>query len=293
MPLIMMDQSSTPESDNQSANVHIKQGLAEQQDTLTKEDGSNNNENDDAIKQSIYDVIGTNDQELARRQYVDDEADEFESTDEHQSPRISRHKRLATESNSTPKLIKVYNDNDHSPTANGGSNGRLKQTDDSNYLSSSQNTSTNGCQIEYNNYSNNGNSRISEESDISKARISSQEPQQLHSDEPEQMRKLFIGGLDYKTSEDALKLHFEKFGDVIDCVVMREPQSKRSRGFGFVIYANSFMVDRAQEARPHEVDGREVQSKRAISREVSVSMEFFSRSSLDFSISLCVPTKHI
>lgn len=96
-----------------------------------------------------------------------------------------------------------------------------------------------------------------------------QQQQEYSSDEPEQVRKLFIGGLDYKTSEDTLKKHFDKYGDVLDCIVMREPQSRRSRGFGFVIYANSLMVDRAQEARPHELDGREVQTKRAISREVS------------------------
>lgn len=100
--------------------------------------------------------------------------------------------------------------------------------------------------------------------------------EQQNSEEPEQMRKLFIGGLDYKTSEATMKEHFEKYGDVIDCIVMREPQSKRSRGFGFVIYANSQMVDRAQEARPHEIDGREVQSKRAISREVSIRFDSFN-----------------
>ena len=32
----------------------------------------------------------------------------------------------------------------------------------------------------------------------------------------------------------------------------------RSRGFGFVTYARAFMVDEAQAARPHRVDGREV-----------------------------------
>lgn len=99
--------------------------------------------------------------------------------------------------------------------------------------------------------------------------IQSDQTAGLHSEEPEQLRKLFIGGLDYKTSEATLKQHFEKFGDVLDCVVMREPQSKRSRGFGFVIYSSSQMVDKAQESRPHEIDGREVQSKRAIAREVS------------------------
>lgn len=119
-----------------------------------------------------------------------------------------------------------------------------------------------------NELSKNGNSKH----DVDNER-QGQQQQQHHSEEPEQMRKLFIGGLDYKTSEATLKQHFERFGDVIDCVVMREPQSKRSRGFGFVIYANSSMVDKAQDARPHEVDGREVQSKRAISREVSMRNE--------------------
>lgn len=46
-------------------------------------------------------------------------------------------------------------------------------------------------------------------------------------EEPEQFRKLFIGGLDYKTSEETLKAHFEKWGEIVDCVVMRDPQTKR------------------------------------------------------------------
>lgn len=94
-------------------------------------------------------------------------------------------------------------------------------------------------------------------------------PKPTPSDEPEQLRKLFIGGLDYKTSEDTLRAHFEKWGDIIDCVVMRDPQTKRSRGFGFITYINSKMVDEAQRARPHKVDGREVEPKRAVPREDS------------------------
>lgn len=130
--------------------------------------------------------------------------------------------------------------------------------------------SLNGFPDENSSYSTNGISDHSENDNQTERNLQNHGLQVgQHSDEPEQMRKLFIGGLDYKTSETTLKQHFEKFGDVLDCVVMREPQSKRSRGFGFVIYANSLMVDKAQEARPHEVDGREVQSKRAISREVS------------------------
>ncbi|KAI7693482.1 hypothetical protein SSS_03775 [Sarcoptes scabiei] len=88
-------------------------------------------------------------------------------------------------------------------------------------------------------------------------------------DEPEQFRKLFIGGLDYKTTEETLKGHFQQWGEIVDCVVMRDPQTKRSRGFGFITYSKSSMVDLAQKARPHKVDGREVEPKRAVPREDS------------------------
>lgn len=87
--------------------------------------------------------------------------------------------------------------------------------------------------------------------------------------EPEQFRKLFIGGLDYKTTEDSLKGHFEQWGEIVDCVVMRDPNTKKSRGFGFITYKQAYMVDDAQAARPHKVDGREVEPKRAVPREDS------------------------
>lgn len=96
------------------------------------------------------------------------------------------------------------------------------------------------------------------------------------SDEPEQFRKLFIGGLDYKTTEETLRSHFEQWGEIVDCVVMRDPQSKRSRGFGFITYSKAHMVDDAQAARPHKVDGREVEPKRAVPREVRVFILAFT-----------------
>jgi len=42
----------------------------------------------------------------------------------------------------------------------------------------------------------------------------------------------------------------------------------RSRGFGFVVYTRVSMVDAAQAARPHVVDGREVETKRAVPKGV-------------------------
>ncbi|XP_071387956.1 heterogeneous nuclear ribonucleoprotein A3 [Centroberyx affinis] len=87
--------------------------------------------------------------------------------------------------------------------------------------------------------------------------------------EPEQLRKLFIGGLSFETTEESLRAHFEQWGTLTDCVVMRDPNNKRSRGFGFVTYASVIEVDDAMGARPHKVDGRVVEPKRAVSREDS------------------------
>jgi hypothetical protein len=45
--------------------------------------------------------------------------------------------------------------------------------------------------------------------------------------EPEHIRKLFIGGLDYRTTDDSLKKHFEQWGEIVDVVVMKDPKTKR------------------------------------------------------------------
>ncbi|XP_053159423.1 heterogeneous nuclear ribonucleoprotein A1 isoform X2 [Hemicordylus capensis] len=87
--------------------------------------------------------------------------------------------------------------------------------------------------------------------------------------EPEQLRKLFIGGLSFETTDESLRSHFEQWGTLTDCVVMRDPNTKRSRGFGFVTYSTVEEVDAAMNARPHKVDGRVVEPKRAVSREDS------------------------
>ena len=50
---------------------------------------------------------------------------------------------------------------------------------------------------------------------------------------------------------------------------MRDPNTKCSRGFGFVTYATVEEVDVAMNARPHKVDGRVVEPKRVVSREDS------------------------
>ena len=43
----------------------------------------------------------------------------------------------------------------------------------------------------------------------------------------------------------------------------------RSRGFGFVIFTRPEALDAVQAARPHDIDGRVVDTKRALPKSVS------------------------
>ncbi|TKC52749.1 hypothetical protein EI555_004609, partial [Monodon monoceros] len=70
--------------------------------------------------------------------------------------------------------------------------------------------------------------------------------------EPQHLRKLFTGGLSFETTNESLRSHFEQWGSLTYCVVMKDPNTKRSRGFRFVTYATVEEVDAAMNARPHK-----------------------------------------
>ncbi|XP_067617186.1 ribonucleoprotein RB97D-like isoform X2 [Eurosta solidaginis] len=82
--------------------------------------------------------------------------------------------------------------------------------------------------------------------------------------EADHLRKMFIGGLSAITTEESLRAFYKQWGEVVDAIVMRDPATKRSRGFGFITYSDTLGVDRAQAARPHVIDGKQVDSKRAL-----------------------------
>jgi heterogeneous nuclear ribonucleoprotein A1/A3 len=94
--------------------------------------------------------------------------------------------------------------------------------------------------------------------------VSKQQNEKL---EPEHFRKVFIGSLSYTTTDETLREYFCKFGDLVDCVIMKDSKTNKSRGFGFVTYSKSTMVDELMKNRPHRLDGRELETKRATPRE--------------------------
>lgn len=58
-------------------------------------------------------------------------------------------------------------------------------------------------------------------------------------------------------SETLLK-YFSRFGEVIDCIVMKNKDTGCSRGFGFVTYKDPKCVDLILSGEPHIIDGRQV-----------------------------------
>ncbi|KAI1705782.1 RNA recognition motif domain-containing protein [Ditylenchus destructor] len=78
--------------------------------------------------------------------------------------------------------------------------------------------------------------------------------------------KIFIGGLAPTTTDEMLLNLYSQFGVVRDCVVMRDKTTDRPRGFGFVTLSSKEEVDRAMDARPHVIDRRTVDPKRATPR---------------------------
>ncbi|CAH9095199.1 unnamed protein product [Cuscuta epithymum] len=78
--------------------------------------------------------------------------------------------------------------------------------------------------------------------------------------------KLFIGGISWETNEDKLKDYFQRYGQVVQAVVMRDKVSGKPRGFGFVDFADPNVLDTVLQDK-HTIDGRTVEAKRALPRE--------------------------
>lgn len=78
------------------------------------------------------------------------------------------------------------------------------------------------------------------------------------------MSKLFIGGLAWHTEEATLRQKFEEFGVVEEAVVVKDRDTGRSRGFGFVRYTNEQDAHNAIAAMNNvEFDGRTIRVDKA------------------------------
>jgi RNA-binding protein Musashi len=79
-------------------------------------------------------------------------------------------------------------------------------------------------------------------------------------------KKIFVAGFSLTTTYDSLQAYFEQFGEISDCVLVQDKETGKSRGFGFVTFADSAAVDEVLNKK-HQIDGRDVDCKRAIPRD--------------------------
>ncbi len=58
-------------------------------------------------------------------------------------------------------------------------------------------------------------------------------------------KKLYVGGLPYKTTEDELKAYFSSAGEVASAIIIMDKITGRSKGFGFVEMENEAEAENA------------------------------------------------
>ncbi|MBQ2548938.1 MAG: RNA-binding protein, partial [Treponema sp.] len=72
-------------------------------------------------------------------------------------------------------------------------------------------------------------------------------------------KKLYVGNLNYATTEDTLKNVFASYGEIVSAVVIKDRDTQQSKGFGFVELADDSAADKAiAELNGREIDGRRV-----------------------------------
>jgi RNA recognition motif-containing protein len=70
------------------------------------------------------------------------------------------------------------------------------------------------------------------------------------------MKKLYVGNLSYDTDGSKLEGLFAKFGTVNSAVVIKDRDTGRSKGFGFVEMDDAGAQAAMQDLNNKEVDGR-------------------------------------
>lgn len=71
------------------------------------------------------------------------------------------------------------------------------------------------------------------------------------------MKKLYAGNLPYSIDNDGLKNLFSEAGEVSSAMVIMDRMTGRSKGFGFVEFANDADADKAVEM----FDGKEIEGR--------------------------------
>ena len=72
-------------------------------------------------------------------------------------------------------------------------------------------------------------------------------------------KKLYVGNLNFDVTDSELEEAFSRFGDIVSTVVVKDRDSGRSKGFGFIEFAQETDAQQAKEAmNGKELNGRAI-----------------------------------
>jgi cold-inducible RNA-binding protein len=77
------------------------------------------------------------------------------------------------------------------------------------------------------------------------------------------MRKLYVGNLNYRTTEEQLRMYFEAVGPVEKVEIITDRETQRPRGFGFVTMGTEAHAKTAIE----RYDGQDFEGRRLVVNE--------------------------
>lgn len=68
--------------------------------------------------------------------------------------------------------------------------------------------------------------------------------------------KLYVGSLSFETTEDMVREHFQKYGEIKDCFLPTDRNTGKVRGFAFVTMAAADAQKACEDSDAAELDGR-------------------------------------
>jgi len=80
------------------------------------------------------------------------------------------------------------------------------------------------------------------------------------------MKKVFIGNINYTTTEEELKEAFDECGTVTEVKIIKDFESGRSKGFGFITLGDEETFNNALKMDGKEVSGRAIRVNEAFEK---------------------------
>ncbi len=77
---------------------------------------------------------------------------------------------------------------------------------------------------------------------------------------------IYVGNLNYKTSEDSLRKLFEQFGEVQSVKLIKDRDTGKKKGFGFVEMDDEYAQKAIDALNDKEFDGRNLKVNQAHSK---------------------------